>query len=53
VSWFAATRLLGHAGKTRWEEASKRDVREWMAWLVGRYSDAYASSQYRALQQFF
>jgi integrase/recombinase XerD len=28
VSWFAATRLLGHAGKTRWEEASKRDVRE-------------------------
>ena len=24
-----------------------------MAWLLGRYSDAYASNQYRALQQFF
>jgi integrase/recombinase XerD len=24
-----------------------------MAWLVGRYSDAYASNQYRALQHFF
>jgi len=28
-------------------------VQEWMAWLLGRYSDAYASNQYRALQQFF
>jgi hypothetical protein len=24
-----------------------------MTWLLGRYSDAYASNQYRALQQFF
>jgi hypothetical protein len=24
-----------------------------MAWLLDRYSDAYASNQYRALQQFF
>ena len=24
-----------------------------MAWLLGRYSDAYAGNQYRALQQFF
>ena len=24
-----------------------------MAWLLGNYSDAYASNQYRALQQFF
>jgi integrase/recombinase XerD len=24
-----------------------------MAWLLGRYSTAYASNQYRALQQFF
>jgi integrase/recombinase XerD len=24
-----------------------------MVWLLGRYSDSYASNQYRALQQFF
>ena len=53
VAWFAAARLLGQAGKTGWEQAGRRDVQEWMAWLLGRYSDAYASNQYRALQQFF
>jgi site-specific recombinase XerD len=53
VAWFAAARLLGEAGKTGWEQADRRDVQEWMAWLLGRYSDAYASNQYRALQQFF
>jgi integrase len=31
----------------------KRDVQEWVAWLLGRYSAAYASNQFRALQQFF
>jgi site-specific recombinase XerC len=53
VSWFAAARLLGQAGKTGWEQADARDVQEWMARLLSRYSDAYASNQYRALQQFF
>src|SRR6202167_4537985 len=53
VAWFAAARLLGEAGKTGWEQADRRDVQEWMTWLLGRYSDAYASNQYRALQQFF
>ncbi len=53
VAWFAAARLLGEAGKTGWEQADRRDVQEWMAWLLDRYSDAYASNQYRALQQFF
>jgi integrase len=53
VAWFAAARLLGQAGKTGWQQAGRRDVQEWMAWLLGRYSDAYASNQYRALQQFF
>jgi hypothetical protein len=24
-----------------------------MVWLLSRYSDSYASNQYRALQQFF
>jgi len=28
-------------------------VRRWMVWLLGLYSDAYASNQYRVLQQFF
>jgi integrase/recombinase XerD len=28
-------------------------VRQWIAWLPGRYSPAYASNQFRALQQFF
>jgi site-specific recombinase XerD len=53
VAWFAAARLLDQAGKTGWEQADRRDVREWMNWLLGRYSGAYASNQYRALQQFF
>jgi integrase/recombinase XerD len=53
VAWFAAARLLGVAGKTGWEHAAGRDVQEWMGWLLGRYSDAYASNQFRALQQFF
>jgi site-specific recombinase XerD len=48
----AAARLLD-GGKTGWEQADRRDVQEWMAWLLSRYSDAYASNQYRALQQFF
>jgi site-specific recombinase XerD len=53
VTWFAAARLLGQAGKTGWQQADAQDVQEWMAWLLSRYSDAYASNQYRALQQFF
>lgn len=52
VAWFAAARLLG-VGKVSWEQADRRDVQERVAWLLGRYSDAYASSRYRALQQFF
>ena len=52
VAWFAAARLLD-GGKTGWEQAGRRDVQEWMGWLLGRYTDAYASNQHRALQQFF
>jgi integrase len=51
--WFAAEHLLGRAGKTRWEQADKRDIQEWMQWLLARASDSYASNQFRALQQFF
>ena len=44
---------LDQAGKTCWQQADQRDVQGWMAWLLGRDSEAYASNQYRALQQFF
>jgi hypothetical protein len=52
VQWFAGF-LLPDSGRTRWEEADKHDVQRWIALLLGRYSAAYASNQYRALQQFF
>ena len=32
---------------------SRQDIQQWLAWLLDRYSNAYASNQYRALQQFF
>ncbi len=50
VRWFAAASLPGHAS---WEQVSSQDIQRWMAWLLDRYSTAYASNQYRALQQFF
>jgi site-specific recombinase XerD len=50
VQWFAAARLPGRAS---WEQVTSRDIQRWMAWLLDRYSSAYASNQYRALQQFF
>jgi hypothetical protein len=53
VQWFAATRLSGRPGLGSWEQVTSRGIQRWMAWLLGRYSTAYASNQYRALQQFF
>src|SRR5690348_2248948 len=53
VQWFAAAGLNGHARRGSWAQVTSRDVQRWMAWLLGRYSAAYASNQYRALQQFF
>ena len=53
VQWFAAARLLAQAGCPRWEEAGRQDVQQWIVWLLDRYSAAYASNQFRALQQFF
>ena len=50
MQWFAAARLPGRAS---WEQVDRQDVQQWMAWLLDRYSSAYASNQYRALQQFF
>ena len=50
VQWFAAACLPGRAS---WEQVGRQDIQQWMAWLLGRYSSAHASNQYRALQQFF
>ena len=36
-----------------WEQVTGCEIQRWMAWLLSRYSTAYASNQYRALQQFF
>ncbi len=52
VQWFAAA-LSGQADRGSWAQVTSRDIQQWMAWLLGRYSAAYASNQYRALQQFF
>jgi site-specific recombinase XerD len=52
AQWFAATLLIA-AGVTDWAEVTARHVQQWIADLAGRYSGAYASNQFRALQQFF
>jgi len=53
VQWFAAAHLLREACRADWDEVDGQDIRRWIAWLLSRYSDSYASNQYRALQQFF
>jgi integrase/recombinase XerD len=53
VQWFAAAHLLRETSRTDWGQVCAQDVQCWMVWLLGRYSDSYASNQYRALQQFF
>jgi site-specific recombinase XerD len=53
VQWFAAEHLLRRTSRDDWEQVDGKDIQHWMAWLLDRYSDAYASNQYRALQQFF
>jgi site-specific recombinase XerD len=49
VQWFAAA----HLRRASWEQVDSQDIQQWMAWLLDRCSNAYASNQYRALQQFF
>ncbi len=51
--WFAAARLLRETDKTRWEQVDTQDVQQWIVWLLGNYSEAYARQQYRSLRQFF
>ena len=53
VQWFAAAHLLGQTRRASWEQVDGQDIQQWMVQLLDRYSSAYASNQYRALQQFF
>ncbi len=53
VQWFAAAHLLGQTRRASWEQVDGQDIQRWMVHLLDRYSNAYASNQYRALQQFF
>ena len=55
-----AARYARRGQVTRWTgylahvtEVGAADVRRWVVWLLGRYSEAYAYQQYRSLQQFF
>src|SRR2546429_9797441 len=51
VQWFAATGLPGRPVRGSWEQVTSRDIQQWMAWLLGRYRNAYARNPYPALQQ--
>src|SRR5215469_1824934 len=53
VRWFAAAHLIPCTSHRSWEEVRSQDVQRWIVWLLGKYSDAYANNQFRALQQFF
>jgi len=53
VQWFAAAHLIPRTSHARWDQVSGHDVQRWLVHLLTRYSDAYASNQFRALQQFF
>ena len=52
AQWLAAEYLLPNGIKF-WDDVRTRHVQEWTVTLLGRYSDSYASNQFRALQQFF
>ncbi len=53
MAWFAAGHLIPRTGCTSWDQVSGHDVQRWLVHLLTQYSDAYASNQFRALQQFF
>ncbi|MFC0037218.1 tyrosine-type recombinase/integrase [Actinomadura rayongensis] len=53
AQWFAGEHLRNHTDHQDWDDVTPDDVRTWMVWLLGHYSDSYANNQYRALQAFF
>ena len=52
VRWFAAAHLVQQTDKTRWEQVDRQDLQRWTVRLLGEYSAAYASSQFRAVRLF-
>jgi site-specific recombinase XerD len=52
VRWFAAAHLLRETDKTRWELVGRQDLQRWTVRLLGEYSTAYASNQFRAVRRF-
>jgi site-specific recombinase XerD len=52
VRWFAAAPLLRETDKASWEQVGRQDVQRWTVWLLGEYSTAYASNQFRAVRRF-
>jgi integrase/recombinase XerD len=52
VRWFVAAHLLQETDKTRWEQVDRQDLQRWTVRLLGDYSAAYASNQFRAVRLF-
>jgi site-specific recombinase XerD len=52
VRWFAAAHLLRETDKASWEQVGRQDLQRWTVWLLGEYSTAYASNQFRAVRRF-
>jgi len=52
VRWFAAAHLLRETDKARWEQVERQDLQRWTMRLLGEYSTAYASNQFRAVRRF-
>jgi len=52
VRWFAAAHLLRGTDKTSWEQVDRQDLQRWTVRLLGEYSTAYASNQFRAVRRF-
>ena len=52
AQWLAAEYLIPNEIKF-WADVTARHVQEWTVTLLDRYSDSYASNQFRSLQQFF
>jgi hypothetical protein len=52
VRWFAAAHLVQKTDKTRWEQVDRQDLQRWTVRLLGEYSAAYASNQFRPARLF-
>src|SRR5437588_12755324 len=53
AQWFAAAWLMEHNDRATWSEVDGQDIQLWVVHLLGRYSSAYVSNQFRGLQQSF